>query len=103
MNQSRDIRSAFPRRHHQQVLENAGPYIGPWGSAGGAALRGRVLLEGGPLIGALGREGFLRVVVVQDGGDRVAHSSFVTPGNTMSPFSHTPVFTPKWFNLENTF
>ena len=51
---------------------------------------GRVLLEGGPLIGALWGEGLLRVVVVQDGGDGVAHRAFVTPGNTMDPFNtHT--------------
>lgn len=37
------------------------------------------LLEGGFLIGALGSEGFLWVVVVEDGGHRVTHSSFIAP------------------------
>lgn len=43
-----------------------------------------VLLECRFLIGALGCEGFLRVVVVQDGGDGVAHGPFVTPENVMN-------------------
>lgn len=37
------------------------------------------LLEGGFLIGALGSEGFLWVVVVEDGGHRVTHSCFIAP------------------------
>lgn len=44
--------------------------------------RAQDLLKGRFLVGALGREWLLRVVVVQDGGDRVSHSSLVAPEKT---------------------
>lgn len=37
------------------------------------------VLEGRPLVGAFGRQRLVAVVVVQDGGDGVAHGALVAP------------------------
>ncbi len=56
------------------------------------------LLEGGFLIGALWSEEFLGVVIMEDGGHRVTHSSFIAPESQCKDSLHIQIH---YFNKIN--